>query len=1073
MKTTLLTFAAALAVAPLCAQHVRTVVQNGPSDELYDMVILGDGYLASDEAQFDADVLDIVNYFRTNPTKFPYGAYFNLYNVHTVFRASNERGADKPPLNIFVDTAYDASYWTGGTERCLYIGNTARASADAALAPDTDGRVIVIVNDSKYGGCAGTFSVCYNGTSMEEVQAHEWGHSFGGLADEYDYGRTGTYSGPEPSQPNITADPTGARKWAPWLGFAGPHGTVGAYVGAGYYQTGLYRPEPDCEMRSLSRYFCTVCRQQMILRFNQECVMFAQPTPSPIAAQRGGSVQIGFTNRIAGRPHAIDWRVDGGPWQAGTASFTWNVGAASSGAHTIEARLTDTSAEVRQDPRGDLVHLHAWRVDVTPSLLDAGITEVLPARAGSAEGDSATTDPFAGTSALRAMYSYASAAARRTAPVHVRAVALRPDSSAVTFAGATWDLALDVSTGRNAPGALSRTFDANHGGDRARVFDGPLTIPAQTLGATPRPFSLIVPFAEPFAWNPSSGPLLLDLRLRSRLSGAGVTTDAATAIRGDVSRIANLGDPNATTANFPASGVATSAPVVELILDLEVSPDANALVEGPTWNTLGFASNVPQRLMEIRDGATFGATGGRHLVTALAWRPDAGQAWPGGRAIDMRVEMSTGAPNLSTATNTTFDLNHGADRRTVFEGIWTPPASPSGGLAPFVLRLDLQRPFEFDPASGSLVVDLHIRGATGTAGVASDAVAPATGLRTLWSFGDPNGPTAILNQVTTSVIGLVAVPQPVLPESADAIPGNAQLSRPFGVAGATRSMTAYAPAVLGATEPVEITHLSWRVRTGPVQPVTWRARIDLSSGGALPLGATFDPNHGADRTTVFDGRFSATRSAAGAFSVEVALDTPFRWDPSRGPLIVDVRKQAELGGAVAFTLDAVDSASLSFAAHTTDANAAVADRPIAARGQVVRLGGTVPANALATPYGAGCGGTTPVVHGSTGLPWLGNAGFELAAFDARAQASAAVVLGIGRVATPLDPLGYGGCTLLTDAVLGTIAATTDASGTATAPAAIPGDPTLAGVTLTSQWLVLDPAGVRGLALSDGLEIEAR
>ena len=135
--------ALALLAASASAQTVRTVVQNGPSEDLYDMVILGDGYTAAEQGQFDQDVVDVIDYFRNTPNKFPYGAYFDLYNVHTVFRASNQSGADKPPLNIFVDTAYDASYWTGGTERCLYIGNGGQAMADAALAPDTDLYVVV------------------------------------------------------------------------------------------------------------------------------------------------------------------------------------------------------------------------------------------------------------------------------------------------------------------------------------------------------------------------------------------------------------------------------------------------------------------------------------------------------------------------------------------------------------------------------------------------------------------------------------------------------------------------------------------------------------------------------------------------------------------------------------------------------------------------------------------------------------------------------------------------------------------------------------------------------------------
>ena len=106
-----------------------------------------------------------------------------------MFRASKDSGADHPDKSppIYKDTVYNASYNIGGTPRCLYIRNTSLALRDAAKAPAVEGRVMVVVNDSRYGGCAGTFAVTYNGSSMTTVQVHEFGHSFARLADEYDY----------------------------------------------------------------------------------------------------------------------------------------------------------------------------------------------------------------------------------------------------------------------------------------------------------------------------------------------------------------------------------------------------------------------------------------------------------------------------------------------------------------------------------------------------------------------------------------------------------------------------------------------------------------------------------------------------------------------------------------------------------------------------------------------------------------------------------------------------------------------------------------------------------------------
>lgn len=123
---------------------------------------------------------------------------------------------------------------------------------------------------------------------------HEFGHSFFGLADEY-YSSSTAYNdfypvGYEPNEANITAllDPDNI-KWkhllsegisipTPWGktaydslqiegSISNPEliGKVGAFEGAGYASTGLYRPSLDCIMFSTKAdYFCPVCQDAMI-----------------------------------------------------------------------------------------------------------------------------------------------------------------------------------------------------------------------------------------------------------------------------------------------------------------------------------------------------------------------------------------------------------------------------------------------------------------------------------------------------------------------------------------------------------------------------------------------------------------------------------------------------------------------------------------------------------------------------------------------------------------------------------------------------------------------------------------
>src|SRR6185503_9300194 len=121
--------------------------------------------------------------------------------------------------------------------------------------------VMVLVNDNAYGGCGGAFAVSYTGPLGPEVQTHEFGHSFGGLADEYDTGGPQTYFGFEPSQANVTADATGATKWPLWIGTQG----VGLFEGALQYRKGIWRPTFSCLMRDLGAPQCAVCNEELVL----------------------------------------------------------------------------------------------------------------------------------------------------------------------------------------------------------------------------------------------------------------------------------------------------------------------------------------------------------------------------------------------------------------------------------------------------------------------------------------------------------------------------------------------------------------------------------------------------------------------------------------------------------------------------------------------------------------------------------------------------------------------------------------------------------------------------------------
>jgi len=358
----LLTALALAATTAAQAPVVTTLLANGTTQTRYDMVILADGYQAFEQALFNTDCQ---NFLTALFSKQPYQTFAAYYNVHTVFRASVESGADHPDAvpPIWRNTVYNASYNTGGVARCLYIGNTSQALADAALAPANEGRVLVMVNDSRYGGCAGTFAVSYNGGSMTEVQIHELGHSLGSLADEYEYVNT-TYSGGEPAQKNITTSPVG-QKWSHWWGTDG----ISAFEGAGYNQFGLWRPKNNCLMRSLGVALCAVCKEQIAKVTNSIVDTIHQFTPatSSVMVQAGTPQTFTIGHFVpAGNNPLIAWKVDGTIVPGATSTtFLFDPSTVALGVHTVEASVQDQSAIVRLDPTAVMRETQTWQVTVS------------------------------------------------------------------------------------------------------------------------------------------------------------------------------------------------------------------------------------------------------------------------------------------------------------------------------------------------------------------------------------------------------------------------------------------------------------------------------------------------------------------------------------------------------------------------------------------------------------------------------------------------------------------------------------------------------------------------------------
>ncbi|MFD4319149.1 M64 family metallopeptidase [Streptomyces sp. NPDC058548] len=358
--------------------EVAKLVDNGPTADRLDIVVVGDGYTVAELPRFHADAQ---RKWAELTAVEPYATYRNLFNIWTVDAVSNESGVSGDPSpDTLRDTALGSYFWCDSIERLLCVDQD-KVDGYVAKAPEAD-LVLVLANSTKYGGAGynePSETLGYEGISTAsagneksgQVAIHETGHSLGKLADEYFYsGYPGyeRYLGPEPADSNIstlTADDMAGRgtKWHRWLGEQSPDGgTVGAYEGGGYYVTGLRRPTEDSLMRSLGKPFNLPGVEAMIAGFYREA-RIASPVTATDRTLRAGDTAEALVPRLTGadgRQLTVRWYLDG-------RELKWLAG-------RTHVRVSDLALRLL-DRRTHTLSLTAE--DRTPSVRDRGIARTM------------------------------------------------------------------------------------------------------------------------------------------------------------------------------------------------------------------------------------------------------------------------------------------------------------------------------------------------------------------------------------------------------------------------------------------------------------------------------------------------------------------------------------------------------------------------------------------------------------------------------------------------------------------------------------------------------------------------
>ncbi|MEW5848666.1 MAG: putative Ig domain-containing protein [Myxococcota bacterium] len=423
-------------------------VQPPPSDpsiNRVDLLIMGDGYTQLEQSAFEAKAAELeAAFFNISP----YAEYRSFVRVTSLFTPSNEPGADHPPYDAacaagdpsccgdgtmegdplagtFVDTAFDATFCYYNIHRLILV-NVGKVFTAAAAAPGWD-QILLVVNDTTYGGAGGFPSVLSSHAAAVEIGQHEYGHSFTQLADEYEdpypgFPTCNDVNGP-PCEPNVTnVTSRDALKWAPWVADTTPVPTpedeafvdaMGLFQGARYRTSGMYRPKQDCAMRALGQSFCSVCQQAYVLRLYQggwgqpvdgvDPIEPGTETPSPGVVSPAHGDPVTFTVELLHPTRgalSAQWKVDGEPVLDATGE-TFTYVPPTPRAVDVSVEVVDPTSRVHPDMAGDaLKSTRTWMVTYPnaapvvgtppPQATEEGLALTVPLTVSDPDGDAVT-----------------------------------------------------------------------------------------------------------------------------------------------------------------------------------------------------------------------------------------------------------------------------------------------------------------------------------------------------------------------------------------------------------------------------------------------------------------------------------------------------------------------------------------------------------------------------------------------------------------------------------------------------------------------------------------------------------
>lgn len=245
------------------------IINHGPDNGKKVFAILSEGYTDAEIPKFHDDVDRlVVNGLFGHDFFFENQAAFNVYRVDL---RSNESGLSS--LTQAKDTALKVIY-SGSWKRC-WMEDSPLTDIRIKRALQTFSKldyVLIIANESGFGGCQRGKRLFVTSGVNWDVVAHEYGHGIGSLYDEY-FVEQGTHPSNSPiNDLNCSTDlnktsliwreflddniPLPSDNFTPTTPL-----TVGMFKGCNYMSDGIYHPSPTCRMINNTPEFCPICQR--------------------------------------------------------------------------------------------------------------------------------------------------------------------------------------------------------------------------------------------------------------------------------------------------------------------------------------------------------------------------------------------------------------------------------------------------------------------------------------------------------------------------------------------------------------------------------------------------------------------------------------------------------------------------------------------------------------------------------------------------------------------------------------------------------------------------------------------